>query len=338
METISVVIPTYNRSAQLSEVLDHLLLSNTSRFAEVEILVIDDGSPVSAKPIIESKKALQPFKLKYLRQENAGPGKARNYGFMESSHEVVLFLDDDVLVTPYLLEQHVDAHRKKPNSIIFGPYPYQKPKKETPAFRYLQSLVDKGLSSLKAPEHSGFIKVNTVASGNLSVEKKMFMENGGVYNPGLTIPAAEEFDLIARLAADQTEIYMAPQITAIHTQPATIEDKCKQEYKYGLGIAEVWRKNPEVRDHEFVIHFLKINGYVSESDSSLDKIKKCIKVVFSSRIVRESLLKITNLLESIFPVDILLFPLYKFHCSISFFAGIRDGLKQFNLNPQNEVA
>lgn len=78
---VSVVIPTYNRGQKLGATLDALLASETAGFDEVEIIVVDDGSPAPAAPLVESRQAAPPFSLQYLRQDNAGPAAARNTGF-----------------------------------------------------------------------------------------------------------------------------------------------------------------------------------------------------------------------------------------------------------------
>jgi glycosyltransferase involved in cell wall biosynthesis len=47
---VSVVVPTYKRGEALGTVLDRLLASDRQGLAEVEIVVVDDGSPVPAAP------------------------------------------------------------------------------------------------------------------------------------------------------------------------------------------------------------------------------------------------------------------------------------------------
>src|SRR5437660_2530878 len=111
---LTLVIPTYNRGAALAATLDALLACDTTGLDEVEILVIDDGSPVSAAPVVDARPARPPFTLRCIRQENAGPAKARNTGFRASRGELVLFMDDDILPPPALLRQHVEAHRRRP--------------------------------------------------------------------------------------------------------------------------------------------------------------------------------------------------------------------------------
>ncbi len=321
MKSISVVIPTYNRPAQLALVLDEILKSEVSDFGDVEVIVVDDGSSEPIERAVLSKTAEFPFRLTYVHQENAGPAKARNTGFGIARHEVVLFIDDDILVFPDLIKKHWEAHRELPQSVIFGRSPFIVPEPVTASYRYLVSLDDS--------RTNGFERVAVVASGNLSVERIMFLPDG-VYHNDLKVPAAEEFELEQRLNNSGIPIYVAHDTVGWHLQPSTIEDKCKQEFKYGVGAAEVWIKLPEIGKNEHISSFILENGYIDWSeDPTSRKVKKFVKSILAGRFVRNSLLAAANRLERLKVSDRLLFPMYRFLCGINLFAGVRDGLGTF---------
>ena len=85
---LSIIMPYYNTeqyTPALLEVLDKQMRD------DVEVIIVDDGSKV-------------PFKTKYkwakvIRQENAGPGLARNKGLDAMTGEYFTFIDSDDLVT-----------------------------------------------------------------------------------------------------------------------------------------------------------------------------------------------------------------------------------------------
>lgn len=321
---ISVVVPTYNRPEQLSEVLDHILKSDVQDLTGVEIIVVDDGSPISAKSVVESKNVAAPFTIKYVRQENAGPAKARNTGFQNATGDLVIFIDDDVLVRPKLLLQHVEARKKFPDAFIFGPYPYAIPQKATSAYRYLKSLFDSSLEYFVG--ENNFIRADTIASGNLSVAKSM-ISNGEIYKNSLKIPVAEEFELIARLVETDIPIYVGLDMQAWHTQPTNIESKCKQEYKYGMGLAEVRYKYPATLKLESFAHLFYGNSHIRSEDTFSRKCIKMVKMLISP--FKAPILKFVKITESLTDSDSLLFPLYRFLIGIYLFAGVRDGIRQF---------
>ena len=95
--TISVVIPTYNYGRFIAEairsVFDQTLLPS-------EVIVVDDGSTDNTADIVREFREV----VKYVRQENAGVCAARNRGVLESTGELIAFLDADDIWEPTKLE------------------------------------------------------------------------------------------------------------------------------------------------------------------------------------------------------------------------------------------
>lgn len=96
MSGISVVVPTFNRSAFIGATLD-AILAQTLR--PLEILVVDDGSTDDTREVC----ARYGDDVRYLRQENAGVSAARNHGMRLARGEWVAFCDSDDLWHPQKL-------------------------------------------------------------------------------------------------------------------------------------------------------------------------------------------------------------------------------------------
>lgn len=319
-------MPTYNRGENLKNIINEILKADVAQLSEVEIVVVDDGSLIPAGNFLKTMVIKPPFTLKVVRQENAGPAFARNNGFQQASHEVVLFMDDDILAFPDMLLKHVVGHQQFPGSVIYGYCPYPVPPKQTPAYRFLEKLTHAEASD---DDSKNFIKTTSIASGNISAEKKTFPD-GNFYKSSLRTPAAEEFELMARLAHQSIDIYFNPSIKGWHLQPTTIEDKCKQEFKYGIGVAEVAAKVPYSLDHANLKNLYYENCGINEGDSPKLKFKKRIKSVIARKSVRNFLLRFVNIMEKATPFDSLLFPFYRMLAGVFVFAGVREGLKKFD--------
>ena len=126
--TISVVVPCYNRAGLVGATLRSLL--NQTLPAD-EIIVVDDGSTDSTVEAAESeftafsrqlsgKGKLPEFKV--IRQENAGPGAARNRGFSESKGEFIHFFDSDDIAALNKHEVQVRALQESGAEIAYGPW------------------------------------------------------------------------------------------------------------------------------------------------------------------------------------------------------------------------
>jgi GT2 family glycosyltransferase len=102
----SVIIPTYNRIAELVDVLDSLL-KQTKLITEIIIVDDSDGSNIEQlSNDMNSVFAEKNVELKYIRN-NRGKSLtiARNIGIAAAISDIVLFLDDDVILDEnYLME------------------------------------------------------------------------------------------------------------------------------------------------------------------------------------------------------------------------------------------
>jgi len=96
-QTISVIIPTYNRAALVVEAVESVLLQT---WKELDIIVIDDGSSDDT----QARLAQFAGKIRVIHQANAGVNAARNHGIALARGEYIALLDNDDLWLDYKLE------------------------------------------------------------------------------------------------------------------------------------------------------------------------------------------------------------------------------------------
>ena len=109
----SIIIPLYNRPLEIDELL-YTLTQQT--YLQFEVLVIEDGSKISAKQIVDSYA--DKLAISYYYKENAGQGFARNFGFKHAKGDYFVVFDSDCLipidyleiVKNYLLKHQLDAY------------------------------------------------------------------------------------------------------------------------------------------------------------------------------------------------------------------------------------
>jgi glycosyltransferase involved in cell wall biosynthesis len=112
---VSTVIPVYNRGPMLREAVDSVLRQS---WPQVEIVIVDDGSTDDTPALIERLVREHPGRIKSLRQENAGPGVARQAGLALCTGEFIQFLDSDDLLLPNKFEAQVRGLRSDPEAGI----------------------------------------------------------------------------------------------------------------------------------------------------------------------------------------------------------------------------
>lgn len=99
MPLFSVVIPVYNRANLIKGTLDSVF-AQTER--DYEVIVVDDGSTDATADVVKSYGDC----VRYVYQENAGPGTARNRGIQLAGGQYVVFLDSDDRWFPWTLEAY----------------------------------------------------------------------------------------------------------------------------------------------------------------------------------------------------------------------------------------
>jgi GT2 family glycosyltransferase len=91
-DLISVIIPTYNRAHCIAFAIDSAVAQT---HANLEIIVVDDGSSDDTGALIARRYAADP-RIVYLRQENnKGVAAARNRGLRAARGDYIAFLDSD---------------------------------------------------------------------------------------------------------------------------------------------------------------------------------------------------------------------------------------------------
>src|SRR5579864_2211133 len=93
----SVIIPTYNRSNNLSAALTSVCALNG--ISEIEIIVVDNGSTDNTKKICDSFNSLIP-KLTYVYDDMPGLLTGRHKGASLAKANIISFIDDDVELNP----------------------------------------------------------------------------------------------------------------------------------------------------------------------------------------------------------------------------------------------
>lgn len=101
MMSITVIVPTYNRAAMLSETLAGLAVQTRPL---AEILVWDDGSTDGTEDV--ARAAAGP--VRYFRSTNAGKARALNAAMAEARGEFIWICDDDDIALPDAAETLAD--------------------------------------------------------------------------------------------------------------------------------------------------------------------------------------------------------------------------------------
>ncbi len=99
---LSVIVPVYKVEDYLAACVDSLLHQTEQ---DLEILLVDDGSPDRSGEIADRYAAEYPEKVRVLHIDNGGQGRARNLALPLATGEYVGFVDSDDYVAPEMYEK-----------------------------------------------------------------------------------------------------------------------------------------------------------------------------------------------------------------------------------------
>jgi len=105
--SISVIIPTHNRSHTIARALDSVMAQSVQ---PLEIIIIDDGSTDDTGELLKTHYP----QVKLYRQSNHGVSHARNRGIESANGEWIAFLDSDDAWYPGKLEAQLRELERSP--------------------------------------------------------------------------------------------------------------------------------------------------------------------------------------------------------------------------------
>jgi len=116
MIKISVIVPVYNVERYLRKCLNSLV---NQTLQEIEILIVNDGSPDSSQIIIDEFSEKFPLKIKSFVKENGGLSDARNCGLDRATGEFIAFVDSDDSVSEKMFaEMYALAKKHEAEMVI----------------------------------------------------------------------------------------------------------------------------------------------------------------------------------------------------------------------------
>ena len=114
----SIAVCTYNRSEQLSALMDQLAGMSAWLNDNVELIIVNNNSSDDTLAVLETYQ--KKFSFRVVTEKQQGLSAARNRAIEEFNENVLLFWDDDIRVSQTTLEQYKEAFKSQPEMGFFG--------------------------------------------------------------------------------------------------------------------------------------------------------------------------------------------------------------------------
>jgi len=229
----SIIIPLYNRPQEIDELL-HTLTKQS--YLQFEVLIIEDGSKIDAKAIVDSYT--DRLDISYYYKENAGQGFARNYGFERAKGDYFIVFDSDCLIPAnyletvknYLLEHRLDA--------------YGGPDGAHPSFTPVQKAISYSMTS---PFTTGGIRGNKKHIGtfhprsfNMGISREVWEKTGGFILTRL----GEDIEFSIRIHSLGFKIGLIPDAVVYHKRRTDLFQFYKQLHFFGRARINIYKHFP----------------------------------------------------------------------------------------------
>ncbi len=168
----SIIIPVYNRPAEVLELLESLTRQTYTHF---EILIVEDGSTETCQHIVAQYQ--ERLTLRYYFKENSGQGFSRNFGFEKAKGDFFILFDSDCII-PDDYFSIVHARLAQGHLDIYGG-----PDRAHPDFNVLQKAISYSMTSIFTTGgirgRKSHVGVFHPRSFNMGLARKVYEKVGG---------------------------------------------------------------------------------------------------------------------------------------------------------------
>jgi GT2 family glycosyltransferase len=232
---LAVIFPTYGRPERARALLEKLS-GQTLAPERFEVVCVDDGS----MPALELPREW-PFRFVFERQENAGPGAARNRALEHVQAPLCLILNDDAVPASDLLAGHLAAHASTSGKLaVLGTFHFDASSRAS-AFVELLDRSDLlfDFSALKNGELHGWPYFWTC---NISLPTRALREAGG-FDAENFRDIVEDVELGWRLERAGYRVLFRSDLVAEHAHRWGIEAYFGRAVRLGRNLVRMYRKH-----------------------------------------------------------------------------------------------
>lgn len=221
---VTVLIPAFNEEKVVARTIDSLLHTG---YANIEILVVDDGSTDATSAVVERIVESEP-RVRLLRKANGGKADAANAGLAVASGEIVVAVDADTLILPGAIENLV-AHFADPEiTAVCGNVEVGNVRSWLTRFQAIEYVTSQNF------DRRAFALLNSISvvPGALGAwRREAVLKVGGYSADTLT----EDADLTLTVLRAGGRIAYEPRAVGRTEAPETISGLLKQRFRWTYG-------------------------------------------------------------------------------------------------------
>jgi GT2 family glycosyltransferase len=225
---VSIVVPTFNRSAKLSRLLDSLFTQTYPKDL-YEIIVGNGSSRDNTEDVLVDYEKKTPCKFIWFTEESAGISAARNLCISRSKGDIICFTDDDCIAEENWITTLIEGFIDDTIGAVGGKVvSYQM---KTPIQEYIEE------SEILSQDK--FMSKNKLITSNAAYRRKILKEIEGFDN---FLVACEDVDISIKTQLLGFNLRYIPQAVIFHDHADTVKGLLKRSYRNGIGLVRLHKK------------------------------------------------------------------------------------------------
>lgn len=234
----SIIIPAFNRADEVEELLTSLE-NMYSLGKQYECLIVDDGSTDNTESLVHQHQQRASFPIRFISQENQGPGAARNNGMEHAAGEFFIFLDSDTLVHPGWL-QAIDQAVSKGTEAFGGP------DEASADFTPLQKAINYSMTSFIT---TGGIRGKQKSVGrfyprsfNMGLSRDVYKKTGGFGG----LRHGQDIEFSQRIIDSGASVEFVPEAIVYHKRRTSLKKFFKQVFNWGVARVNLYKLHEDL--------------------------------------------------------------------------------------------
>jgi GT2 family glycosyltransferase len=319
----TVVIPTFNRKDALLQTLDHISKCDYQAH-KWEVLVVDDGSTDGTREAVEEWIRASAAPVRLITQPNQGPASARNHGAAEGKGANLIFVDNDILVGPSFIDDHLRALSLHPGSWVVGRIVNMDELRLTPFGRYRDRVWE---SYYRCFRREGVQLTVGITGQSLSLSASDFRKLSG-FDESFRIASCEDWELGLRARRAGISVLYEPSIVAKHNDWAiSLRRFCERQMLYSISDVLLFQKYGDDSPRASLV---RENSPVDwRTDPVRLIVKKTAKRLLALAPLRTGIEILCRVTEQVAPDTELNRRAYDLAVAVAIFAGVREGLSRY---------
>jgi len=242
---VSVIFPTFNRCEVVRRTIECLLATDYPP-DRLQIIVADNSTDDTPEMVRELARDTG-RDVVLLASTQRLPAVKRNEALRAARGDIVIFLNDDVWVTPGFVRAHVAAHARHAEPVaVLGLVEQSTQMPQTPFIQWYQPFAYDEIASRAGQ----FVEWRYHWSMNLSLPREVMLTRNLVFHEDWAEIGHEDVELGYRWTRAGYRVVFEPAAWGEHFHPHDLPSACRLQESIGRGLRDLEVLIPEPGLHK----------------------------------------------------------------------------------------